>query len=105
MTYSYTVTNNSDLFDWTGDVVDDRSLGVVPRTSRSARPSATDDVTATTSRQRHGHQHRDRRPGRFNDPPLDAARTTAAATVTGHDCTISVTKTAVRDRRLQRRRR
>ena len=94
--YDYTVTNNSDLFDWTGDVIDD--AGTPGDTSDDVvleddvtivagdtielsldGVAITGEVTNTVEAD-----------GSFSDGTLASAM--ADATVTGHDCTITVTK-------------
>jgi hypothetical protein len=97
--YDYTVTNNSDLFDWTGDVVDDAGTPGVPGDDVILANDATilagatanysqDDVTISGTVTNIVSAS-----GAFNDPASTAASNTATATVTGHLCTISLTKT------------
>jgi len=98
--YTYVVTNNSDEFDWTGDVVDDN--GTPSDTSDDVL--VADDLTVAAGGNS-GNLSRDdvvingivtnivTADGAFNDPDATAGTDTDTATVTGHDCTIEVTKT------------
>ena len=101
--YDYRVTNNSDEFDWTGDVVDDAGTPL----------DDTDDVTLATGATIAAGGFADyeqngvvisgtvtnivEASGAFDDPASTSASDTATATVTGHVCTISVTKSADAD--------
>jgi uncharacterized repeat protein (TIGR01451 family) len=87
--YTIEVTNNSPSFTWTGDVTDDvlgtleTGLVLAPGASKTYTPShaitgtVTNIVTAD---------------GNFDDASSSSASDTATATVTGHVCTITVTK-------------
>jgi hypothetical protein len=97
--YDYTVTNNSDEFDWTGDVIDDAGTPL----------DTSDDVVlandATIAAGGHADYEQNgvaitgtvtnivKADGAFNDPDATAASDTDTATVTGHDCGITLTKT------------
>jgi len=89
VTYTITVTNNSDLYDWTGDVTDDvlgtLATGVTIAAGDSVTynptdtPSGTVTNTATAS-------------GTFNDGSSTTASASDSSSVTAHDCSITVTK-------------
>jgi uncharacterized repeat protein (TIGR01451 family) len=89
VTYTITVTNNSDLFDWTGDVTDTvlgtLATGVTIAAGESVTYTPTHTVNATT-------MNTVTADGAFNDTDASAATDSANATVTAHDCTISITK-------------
>jgi len=89
VTYTITVTNNSDLFDWTGDVVDDvlgtLATDVTIPAGEFVTYTPTHTVNVTTT-------NMVTPTGAFNDTDASAATDSASATVTGHDCTISITK-------------
>ena len=97
--YDYLVTNNSDQFDWTGDVVDD--AGTPGDTSDDV--ILANDVTIAAGDGLPLEQNGVAITGKvtnivkadgvFNDPDATAASDTDTATVTGHDCSISITKT------------
>src|SRR5262249_26520772 len=86
----YVVTNNSDAFTWTGTLSDDTlgpingSITLAPGESKSFNASGTisgvGQDTGTAS-------------GACNVPGRTRPRSNADATVTGHVCTISLTKT------------
>ena len=96
--YTITVKNNSDLYDWTGDVVDDNgtpgdtsddvtlasNVTILAGATATYTPSAavtgsvTDTVTAS---------------GTFNDGSSSSASDSDSSSVSSHDCSITVTKT------------
>jgi hypothetical protein len=90
VTYTYVVTNNSDFYNVSGSVSDNvlGSIGsfgpLTPGTSATltkvATVNGTQSNTGTAS-------------GTFTDSKPTTATATADATVTGHTCTISLTKT------------
>jgi hypothetical protein len=90
VTYTYVVTNNSDLFKVSGSLTDDQfgSIGsfgpIAPGASQTLTKTATVNGTvkntATAS-------------GTFDDSKPTSASAQASVTVTGHTCTISLTKT------------
>jgi hypothetical protein len=89
VTYTITVTNNSDLFDWTGDVVDDVlgdvALDVTIEAGDSVTYYPTHTVNETTT-------NTVTATGAFDDVDASAATDSDSATVTAHDCTITITK-------------
>ncbi|HEU5211596.1 MAG TPA: hypothetical protein VFU10_02390 [Gaiellaceae bacterium] len=90
VTYTYTVTNNSDLFTWTGSLTDDK-LGTIAASitltaGQSKTFTASGNVTGTVTNTATAS-------GAFNDAASTTASATKQATVTGHVCTISLTKT------------
>ena len=90
VTYTYVVTNNSSSFSVTGSVNDDQfgSIGsfgpLAP--GRTATLVKTATVTGTVT-------NTGTATGTFNDPVSTQASASASATVTGHPCTTSITKT------------
>ena len=87
--YEYTVKNNSDLYSWSGKLDDDvigsiddsitLAAGASEKFSASSLINGVVVNTATAA-------------GAFNDPASSSADAKAEATVTGHVCSISVTK-------------
>ena len=91
VTYSYTVTNNSDSFDWTGTLTDSVLGEVVAGRSPSA-PARPRTYTLTgSSRARSPTPPPPRAPSAIPTPP-SAVVTTDPVTVTSHACDITVTK-------------
>ena len=93
MTYGYTVTNNSDRSAGPARSSTTRSrafqasrVPIAPGASDDGLLPPTTSVTGTVTNIATAT-------GAFNDPTSTAASDTASATVTGHACTISVTKT------------
>jgi hypothetical protein len=97
VTYTYIVTNNSDKFNVSGSIVDDNgtpantaddltiAFGPIAPT-KSQTVTATTTVTGTTTNKAVAT-------GTFDDTAKSTATANASATVTGHVCTISLTKT------------
>src|SRR5207249_3689904 len=91
VTYDYTITNNSDEFVWTGTLVDDQ-LGDVGGGTITLAPgetqsfSANANISGTVTNVVTGS-------GTFDDPDTTAASDTDTATVSSHDCSITITKT------------
>jgi uncharacterized repeat protein (TIGR01451 family) len=90
VTYDYALTNNSDEFTWTGDLTDDVLGDVALDTSVGPGDTANFTATGTINGVVNNTATAD---GAFDDPASTTASTTADATVTGHDCSISLTKT------------
>src|SRR5262249_25824871 len=90
VTYTYIVSNNSDAFTWTGTLSDAKlwtTIGTITRVPGLSQPltapaTTTGSVTSLP----------DALPI-FNDPASTSASASKSATVTGHVCTISLTKT------------
>lgn len=91
VTYSYKVTNNSDSFSVSGTVTDD-VYGIIgsfgPLAPNGGNATLTKTATVTGSVTNKGTAT-----GTFNDAAGTSASAQASATVTGHTCTISLTKT------------
>ena len=95
--YEYTVKNNSDLYSWSGKLDDDvigsiddsitLAAGASEKFSASSLINGVVVNTATAV-------------GAFNDPASSSADAKAEATVTGHVCSISVTKVPSQQRCL-----
>ena len=92
VTYTYTVTNNSDEFTWTGSLTDD-ILGLSATGPVTIAPGDTETFTAdgaitgTVTNTVTAD-------GVLDDPDATAVSESVDATVTGEDCSITVTKTA-----------
>jgi hypothetical protein len=90
VTYTYVITNESDTFNVSGTLTDDKfgSVGsfgpIVPLGSQTLTKTVTVNGTVTNI---------GTASGTFDDSSSTTAQATATATVTGHDCTISLTKT------------
>ncbi|HWQ11726.1 MAG TPA: hypothetical protein VNL77_02940 [Roseiflexaceae bacterium] len=88
--YTYTVTNDSDFFSWSGSLVDDvngtiaAAITLTPGETQTFTASGTVTGTVTNTATASGT---------FDDASSTSASDSATATVTGHTCTISVTKT------------
>ena len=97
--YDYRVTNNSDEFDWTGDVVDDSGTPGVPGDDVVLATGATIAAGAFADYENNGVVITGTvtnivlADGAFDDPDATAASDTDTATVTGHVCDIDITKT------------
>ena len=88
--YTITVKNNSDLYDWTGDVTDDKlgtlATGVTIAAGDTATYTPSTTVTGTVTNIVTAS-------GTFNDGSSTSASDTDTSTVSSHDCSITVTKT------------
>src|SRR5262249_10507584 len=92
VTYTYVVTNNSDAFACTGSLTDDTIT--LPDGATSFSIPAGQSKTFTTSSAITGTvTNKATASGAFNDPASTTASANAQATVVGHVCTISLTKT------------
>jgi hypothetical protein len=90
VSYEITVTNNSDLYDWTGDVDDD----VLGNLATGVTIAAGDSVTYTPSHAVTGTvTNTVIADGTFNDGSNSSASDSDSSTVSSHDCSITVTKT------------
>jgi hypothetical protein len=90
VSYTIKVTNNSDKFSWTGSVVDDILGTLSASTTLAAGGSATFTPSGTISGTVKNTVTGD---GKFNDGSATSAKASASATVTGHVCSINITKT------------
>ncbi len=90
VTYTYTVTNNSGQFIWTGGL-SDSVLGVIDATI-TLDPGETETFTASGAISG-VVTNTATATGAFDDPNSTSASASASATVTGRVCTITVTKT------------
>jgi hypothetical protein len=90
VTYTYVVTNNSDIFKVSGTVTDDiyGSIGSFGPLAPGASATLTKTATVNGTVINIGAAS-----GTFTDAASTNASATATATVTGHTCTISLTKT------------
>ena len=90
VTYDYSITNNSDFYTWTG-TLDDDQLGDVGGGTITLDPGETENfsananITGTVTNIVTGD-------GTFDDADSSSASDTATATVSSHDCSITVTK-------------
>src|SRR5262249_49786639 len=92
VTYTYVVTNNSDGFAWTGKLTDDTITLPAGAASFTLAPNGSQTFTASAAITGSVTNHATAS-GAFNDPASTSASANAQATVTGHVCTISLTKT------------
>ncbi len=93
--YTIVVTNNSDFFSWTGSVIDDK-LGTLDATLTLAH-GASKTYNITSGALTADQTNTVTADGKFNDPASTVAKVTAQASVTVHNCTISITKTPSKD--------
>ncbi len=91
VTFTYVVKNTGDLFNVSGSISDDKlgSIGSFGPLAPGASATLSKTATLTGAQTNIGTAS-----GTFTDSANTTASATASATVTGHTCTISLTKTA-----------
>jgi hypothetical protein len=90
VTYTYVVKNTGNFFNVSGTVTDDKlgSIGSFGPLAPGATATLTKVATVNGTLTNTGTAN-----GTFDDSNATTASATATATVTGHNCTISITKT------------
>jgi hypothetical protein len=90
VTFTYVVTNNSDSFNASGSITDDvlGSIGSFGPLAPGAQATLTKVAAVNGTQTNTGTAN-----ATFNDAGNTTASASASATVTGHTCTISLTKT------------
>src|SRR5207253_821375 len=87
VTYTYSVTNNSDQFSWTGSL-SDNILGDISGGPFTLAAGASQGFTATGTISGQV-DNTATATGAFNDPSSSSASSSVNATVNGHNCSIT----------------